>query len=128
MWCLNYHEIMGINNRINELIMERLRVILEFSLPVLMGVVGWLVGTKRRKNSFLKELHDSVDMLLDKNKVLLDEVVLLRKENASLKTKIDLLARDVDMLKSENNHLQLALNISMTKFDEIKTQFDKGCS
>jgi FtsZ-binding cell division protein ZapB len=95
--------------------MDTLMTVLSFILPVLTGVVGWFAGGKKRKNDFLHELQSSVDMLLEKNKTLLMEVINLRGENADQKKQLNEMQFNLETLRRENEHLTMAFNNLMNK-------------
>jgi len=42
------------------------------------GVVGWVVGRRKQKNDFLSELQNSIDLLAEKNKQQMEEILSLR--------------------------------------------------
>jgi len=70
--------------------------IVNILIPCVTGIAGWFVGRKKQRNDFLKELQESVDLLAQKNKLqmeeilkLRDEVVILRSENAGLLKKVE---------------------------------------
>jgi chromosome segregation ATPase len=103
------------------------QTIINIILPIATGIAGWFTGGKKRKrdslreqNNLLSELQSSVDMLLEKNKTLLDEIINLRGENADLKYKLELIQRDHATMKDENAHLQTALNTLIAKLEEKK--------
>jgi cell shape-determining protein MreC len=74
--------------------------ILPYLASALTGVAGWLGGSRKRKNDFLNNLQASIDLLAEKNRLqmeeiirLRDEIVKLREENNSLRTELGLLRR-----------------------------------
>ena len=59
-----------------------------YIIPMITAAVGWLAGTRKRKNDFLQDLQASIDLLSSENKKLLAditsvnaEIVAVRKEN-----------------------------------------------
>ena len=53
--------------------------------PIVTGFIGWLAGTRIRRNDTIKALQTTIDLLIAKNKELYDEIVRLRQENDALK-------------------------------------------
>jgi cell shape-determining protein MreC len=74
--------------------------ILPYLASAITGIAGWLGGSRKRKNDFLNSLQSSIDLLAEKNRLqmeeiirLRDEVVLLREENNSLRAELGQLRR-----------------------------------
>jgi len=78
------------------------------------GVVGWLAGRKKQKNDFLSELQSSIDLLSEKNRKLMEEVVLSREENAKIRG-------EVIKLREENKVLRFEIEALNKKLENIKT-------
>ena len=81
--------------------------------PMITAAVGWLVGTRKRKNDFLQDLQASIDLLSSENKKLLAditsvnaEIVAVRKENEELKASVDKLCSENSQLKEEIRQLK----------------------
>lgn len=64
--------------------------------PALTAAVGWVAGNRKRKNDFLKDMQESINLLADENKKLMSEVVELRRENAALRTEVGELKRQLE--------------------------------
>ena len=82
-------------------------------VPTITAVVGWLAGKRKRRNDFLKNMQDSIDILSMENKRLLEdltnvnrEVVALRRENGELKYSVDQLCKENVQLKTEVQDLR----------------------
>ena len=82
-------------------------------IPIVTAAAGWLAGKRKRRNDFLKNMQDSIDLLSVENKRLLkdltavnNEVVALRKENGELKYSVDQLCRENVQLKTEVQDLR----------------------
>ena len=80
---------------------------------MITAAVGWLVGTRKRKNDFLQDLQASIDLLSSENKKLLAditsvnaEIVAVRKENEELKASVDKLCSENSQLKEEIRQLK----------------------
>ena len=63
-----------------------------YIIPLFTAAIGWLVGSRKRKNDFLKDLQASIDLLSSENRKLLaditavnSEIVAVRKENEELR-------------------------------------------
>jgi len=64
--------------------------------PIMGIVVGWFVGRRKQKNDFLSELQASIDLLAEKNRQQMEEIVklrqdivVLRQENSQLREEIE---------------------------------------
>lgn len=80
--------------------------ILDVAIPLVTALAGWVVGTKKRKNDFLNEMQDSINMLSTKNKELLEELVGMREENAKLHGEIDSISSELEGLRKEVKSLR----------------------
>ena len=85
---------------------EILQFIGTYIIPLVSAAVGWIAGSRKRRNDFLQDLQASIDLLSSENRRLLTditavnaEIVAVRKENEELKA-------SVDRLCSENSQLQ----------------------
>ncbi|MDR2361704.1 MAG: hypothetical protein LBD91_03145 [Prevotellaceae bacterium] len=74
--------------------------ILTYVAPVLTGIAGWWGGRKKKRNDFLGNLQASIDLLAEKNRILMEEVVKLREENAKLRLDIAELTRKLEGVKT----------------------------
>ena len=93
--------------------METLTFIGTYIIPLFTAAVGWLVGSRKRKNDFLKDLQSSINLLSAENKRLLEEItnanteiVAVRKENEELKASVDRLCTENSQLKDEFRQLR----------------------
>ena len=88
-------------------------IITDCLVPIVTAAAGWLAGKRKRRNDFLKNMQDSIDILSMENKRLIEdltnvnrEVVALRKENGELKYSVDQLCRENVQLKDEVRNLK----------------------
>ena len=65
------------------------------------GIVGWYVGRRKQKDDFLAELQSSVNMLSEKNKQQMEEVIQLREENLMIRSELAKLREENRALRSE---------------------------
>lgn len=93
--------------------MEALTFIGTYVIPLFTATVGWLVGSRKRKNDFLKDLQASIDLLSSENRRLLaditavnTEIVAVRKEDEELKASVDRLCTESSQLKDEVRQLR----------------------
>ena len=93
--------------------METLAFIGTYIIPLFTAAVGWLVGSRKRKNDFLKDLQASIDLLSSENRKLLaditavnSEIVAVRKKNQELKAAVDRLCTENSQLKVEERQLR----------------------
>ena len=98
-----------------------IETILTYLAPALTGVVGWLAGNRKRKNDFLTDLQASIDLLAEKNKQLLSELVTLRGENAELLANQVLMQSQIVELHSENGKLREEIEQLNTMLANVKT-------
>ena len=92
---------------------QTISIITDCLVPLITAAAGWLAGKRKRRNDFLKNMQDSIDLLSVENKRLLkdltavnNEVVALRKENGELKYSVDQLCRENVQLKTEVQDLR----------------------
>ena len=92
---------------------QTISIITDCLVPIVTAAAGWLAGKRKRRNDFLKNMQDSIDLLSVENKRLLkdltavnNEVVALRKENGELKYSVDQLCRENVQLKTEVQDLR----------------------
>ena len=95
---------------------QTLSTLISYAAPALTAAAGWLAGKRKRRNDFLKNMQDSIDILSMENKRLIEdltnvnrEVVALRKENGELKYSVDKLCRENAQLKTEVQDLRKQL-------------------
>ncbi len=93
--------------------MEKLTFIGTYIIPLFTAAVGWIVGSRKRRNDFLKDLQASIDLLSSENRRLLaditsvnSEIVAVRKENEELKASVDRLCTENSQLKDEVRQLR----------------------
>ena len=82
-------------------------------VPMITAAAGWLAGKRKRRNDFLKNMQESIDILSMENKRLIEdlttvnrEVVALRRENGELKYSVDQLCKENVQLKEEVRNLR----------------------
>ena len=93
--------------------METLTFIGTYIIPLFTAAVGWIVGSRKRKNDFLKDLQASINLLSAENKRLLEEItnanaeiVAVRKENEELNASVDMLCTENSQLRDEVRQLR----------------------
>ena len=93
--------------------METLTFIGTYIIPLFTAAIGWIVGSRKRRNDFLKDLQASIDLLSSENRKLLaditavnSEIVAVRKENEELKASVDRLCTENSQLKDEVRQLR----------------------
>ena len=92
---------------------QTISIITDCLVPIVTAAAGWLAGKRKRRNDFLKNMQDSIDILSMENKRLLEdltnvnrEVVALRRENGELKYSVDQLCKENVQLKDEVRNLK----------------------
>jgi regulator of replication initiation timing len=74
--------------------------IIGYIIAPVSGVVAWFASARKRRNDAIADLQATIDMLVAKNKELYDEVVLLRRENASLRAEVEELSLQLKNIKT----------------------------
>ncbi len=84
-----------------------------YIIPLVSAAVGWIAGSRKRRNDFLKDLQASIDLLSSENRRLLAditavnaEIVAVRKENEELKASVDRLCTENAQLQEEVRQLR----------------------
>ena len=92
---------------------QTINLITDCLVPIITAAAGWLAGKRKRRNDFLKNMQESIDILSMENKRLIEdlttvnrEVVALRKENGELKYSVDQLCKENVQLKEEVRNLR----------------------
>ena len=92
---------------------QTISIITDCLVPIVTAAAGWLAGKRKRRNDFLKNMQDSIDLLSVENKRLLEdltavnkEVIALRRENGELKYSVDQLCKETVQLKDEVRNLK----------------------
>ena len=92
---------------------EILQFIGTYIIPLVSAAVGWIVGSRKRRNDFLQDLQASIDLLSSENRRLLAditavnaEIVAVRKENEELKASVDRLCSENALLQEEVRQLR----------------------
>ena len=92
---------------------QTINLITDCLVPLITAAAGWLAGKRKRRNDFLKNMQDSIDILSMENKRLIEdltnvnrEVVALRRENGELKYSVDQLCKENVQLKDEVRNLK----------------------
>ncbi|MDN4753157.1 hypothetical protein QYZ87_03665 [Porphyromonadaceae bacterium W3.11] len=101
-------------------------------IGTVLGLIGtpiaWFAGRRKANNDFLRDLQDSIDLLSEKNKSLLEEVVQLRLENSQLQVNQQELMRQLEALREESEAMSAVLkemNISIPRSRRRTTTIKK---
>ena len=95
--------------------------ILDILTPLVTGLAGWLAGARKRRNDFLREMQQSIDLLSTENKGLLAEMIELRKENAFLQANQDKMQIEISKLREENGALRIEVEELNNRLANVKT-------
>ncbi|MCQ2959543.1 MAG: hypothetical protein MJ198_05070 [Bacteroidales bacterium] len=77
-----------------------------YVLTPITGIVSWIAASRQREktlmdglNDSLKQMQETINMLVEKNKQQLDEIIELRSENASLRADVAELKEQLGKMK-----------------------------
>jgi len=79
------------------------------AITAIAGIVGWYVGRRKQKNDFLSELQSSIDLLSERNKLLVEELLKVREENLIIRIELAGLREENKALRAEIEALKLHL-------------------
>ena len=85
---------------------EILQFIGTYIIPLVSAAVGWIAGSRKRRNDFLKDLQASIDLLSSENRRLLADITAVNAEIVAVRRENEELKASVDRLCSENSQLQ----------------------
>lgn len=85
-------------------------VITALSTGSLTSLATWMVSRRKRNNDFLGELQNSINVLTDNYTKTLNELVIVKKQNADLLVQVSELQEQLEKLKQENTQLLNKLN------------------
>jgi hypothetical protein len=71
--------------------------------PLITLAGGWWIGRRKQKNDFIADLQASIDLLADKNRQLLIDVVKLQTENVSMRLDLNLMIKQCQQALEELN-------------------------
>jgi peptidoglycan hydrolase CwlO-like protein len=64
--------------------MQEYITIISIALTPISSIVAWVVARRARNNDMLTKMQQTIDLLVEKNKQLYEEVVMLRNKVAEL--------------------------------------------
>ena len=85
---------------------EILQFIGTYIIPLVSAAIGWIAGSRKRRNDFLKDLQASIDLLSSENRRLLADITAVNAEIVAVRRENEELKASVDRLCSENSQLQ----------------------
>jgi predicted nuclease with TOPRIM domain len=101
--------------------------IIGYCLTPIASVASYFAGKKTRKNDFLQQLQSSIDMLVGKNNILLQELITVKGQNAELKVGMSKLSLENKGLKEgfaklteENGSLSRQVEYLTTQLENVK--------
>jgi len=102
--------------------MAWLETFLPYILTPLTAIVGWLFGRKQRDNNFLQDLQSSINSLADHNNKLMQEILLVKKQNVDLEVTQRRLEIQNFELKQQIQDLNLQLEKLLLENKSLKKQ------
>lgn len=101
--------------------------IIGYCLTPVAGVASYFAGKQTRKNDFLQQLQNSVNMLVQKNGELLNELITVKGQNAELQVGMNKLSLENKELKEgfvrlneENGVLSKQVEYLTTQLENVK--------
>lgn len=92
-----------------------------YLFSALTGIAGWMVGRKKQQNDFISDLQSSINLLADKNRELLNEIINLRQQNAELLSNQAEMKKEIAELRKENAGLKREVEELSEKLSNVKT-------
>lgn len=83
--------------------------IIGYLIAPITALAGWLAGRRLRNNDMLNRMQETVDMLIDKNSILIEQMTKLRSENSQLKTQLMAVRNENAELKNGQDELKVKL-------------------
>lgn len=110
--------------------MDSLMDFLQWSIPTgfLSSLVTWIVSRRKQNNDMLSQLQASINMLSTENRKILDENIILRKENAELKVNQEETNMRISQLVKEVERLRKLLTRRQTKDEKQNKVVDATTS
>jgi lipopolysaccharide biosynthesis regulator YciM len=88
---------------------ETIIVTIFSTLPV-GTAIGWFFTKRKRDNDFITDLQSSIDLLSENYTKTLDNLIILKKQNADLLILVSQLETEISKLKEENSTLLKKMN------------------
>ncbi len=106
--------------------MDGLIDFLQWALPsgCFASVVTWFVSRRKQDNDMLSQLQSSINMLSTENRKILDENIILRKENAELKVNQEETNMRIAQLVKEVERLRKLLTRRQAKDEKQNKMVD----
>ena len=97
---------------------DMMTMLVDVAVPVATAIAGYFTGRRKRNNDFLSEMQGSIDMLSQKNREQMDEMIKLRGELVTVRTEYLELTKAQERLLAENR--QLRSDIERLRADNAK--------
>lgn len=86
------------------------------------GVIGWIIGKRKRNNDFLHEMQKSINTLVIENTRLLDEIVTVKRQNAEVLIQNEILERKMGAMEIQNEKLQKSVNQLTLENEQLRKE------
>lgn len=90
-----------------------LQTLITVAASALTGAATWFVSRRKRKNDFISELQNSIDLLAGRYNSAIEQIVALKEQNVKLNAKLNILI-------SENEELRRQLYDFTTTFHAVR--------
>lgn len=101
--------------------LNSLRWLFELGIATLTSLAGWIVGRKKRNNSFLEDLQRSIDALAAKNAEQMNEILKLREEVVNLRAENLAQSKEILALREDNKFLTEQVESLRNQLAGVKT-------
>lgn len=108
------------------MMLELWSIIIPLAASAVSGIAGWIVGRRKRDNDFLMTQQESINLLVENNKMMVGnytevnaELIKSKEENATLQSQVHILQKEVERLKRQNEGLSRKLKEMQATVDQL---------
>ncbi len=86
------------------------------------GLLGWIVGKRKRNNDFLHEMQKSINTLVTENARLLDEIIVVKRQNTEALIQNEVLEKKLVCMELQNEKLQSSVNHLTVENEQLRRE------